>query len=87
MSSGRPIVATDLPTHTQVLDASTAVLVRPTADGLADGIEAILSDPAWASALGEAARERVERDYSFERFRERLAEVYAFIASRRGRRS
>jgi len=87
MSSGRPIVATDLPTHTQVLDASTAVLVRPTADGLANGIEAILSDPAWASALGEAARERVERDYSFERFRERLAEVYAFIASRRGRRS
>jgi glycosyltransferase involved in cell wall biosynthesis len=38
MASGRPIVATDLPTHTQVLDAEAAILVPPTPGGLAEGI-------------------------------------------------
>jgi glycosyltransferase involved in cell wall biosynthesis len=33
MASGRPIVATDLPTHTQLLDAEAAILGPPTPAG------------------------------------------------------
>ena len=60
MASGRPIVATDLPTHTQVLDARSAILVPPTEDGLADGIAHALDDPDAAGALAREARRVVE---------------------------
>jgi glycosyltransferase involved in cell wall biosynthesis len=49
MASGRPIVATDLPTHNQVLDGAAALLVPPTSEGLAAGICATLDDPAAAA--------------------------------------
>lgn len=39
------VVVTDLPTHTQVLDSSTAVLVSPTAEGLAQGVLSLLQQP------------------------------------------
>ncbi|HET6469191.1 MAG TPA: glycosyltransferase family 4 protein [Geminicoccaceae bacterium] len=58
MASGRPIVATDLPAHNEVLDASTAVLVPATEADLADGIVRVLSDSKAAAALARAAAER-----------------------------
>ncbi len=73
MYSERPIVATDLPTHTQVLDPSVAILVDPTADALADGIARVVAHPDRCLKLAEAARERVEREFSFEVFRRKLA--------------
>ncbi|MBK5188326.1 MAG: glycosyltransferase [Gemmatimonadaceae bacterium] len=80
MWSAVPIVATDLPTHTQVLDASAAVLRAPTADGLASGILDVLDDPARFAALGAAARARVASDYSREAFRRKLLAAYDTVA-------
>ncbi len=39
LASGKPLVATRIPTHTQLLDDSLAFLVEPTAEGLAAGIQ------------------------------------------------
>jgi glycosyltransferase involved in cell wall biosynthesis len=80
MWSAVPIVATDLPTHTQVLGTSEAVLRAPTAEGLASGMLDVLSDPARFAAVGAAARARVARDYSREAFRRKLLAAYASIA-------
>jgi glycosyltransferase involved in cell wall biosynthesis len=79
MASGRPIVATDLPTHTQVLDAEAAILVPPTPGGLAEGILRALEDPAGAAALGRRARQLVETRYTFAGFKRRLAECYVAV--------
>ena len=79
MASGRPIVATDLPTHTQVLDAEAAILVPPTPAGLADGILRALEDPAGAAALGRRARQVVKTRYTFAGFKRRLADCYAAV--------
>jgi glycosyltransferase involved in cell wall biosynthesis len=79
MASGRPIVATDLPTHTQVLDADAAILVPPTPAGLAEGILRALDDPAAATALGKRARRVVETRYTFAGFKQRLADCYAAV--------
>jgi glycosyltransferase involved in cell wall biosynthesis len=79
MASGRPIVATDLPTHTQVLDAEAAILVPPTPAGLAEGILRALDDPAGAAALGRRARHLAETRYTFAGFRRSLAECYAAV--------
>jgi glycosyltransferase involved in cell wall biosynthesis len=68
LESGKPIVATDLPTHTQVLDARAACLVEPEPKALAEGILSVLDDPARATALGAAARELFARRYSFAHY-------------------
>ena len=79
------IVATDLPTHTQILDASDAVLCAATAEGMAKGMLDVLADPARFAPLGAAARARVTSNYSREAFRRKLLAAYASIAPVRSR--
>jgi len=76
MWSAIPIVATDLPTHTQVLDAQSAVLCQPTPEEMASAILGVLDDPARFAAMGASARARVARDYSREAFRRKLLAAY-----------
>jgi len=76
MRAERPIVATNLETHTQVLDASCAVLCRPTADDFAEGIARVLEDPETHAEIARAARKRVESEYSFEAFGRKLLAAY-----------
>ena len=76
MRAERPIVATNLETHTQVLDASCAVLCRPTAEDFADGIARVLEDPETHAGIAHAARKRVESEYSFEAFGRKLLAAY-----------
>ena len=80
MWSAVPIVATNLPTHTQVLDATTAVLRAPTGEEFASGIIEVLADPVHFAPLGAAARSRVASDYSRDAFRRKLLAAYASVA-------
>ena len=52
LRSGCPIVATRLPTHTQVLDDSVSFLTAPTPEGFAHGILSAPADPLKARAVG-----------------------------------
>ncbi len=79
MHSGTPIVATDRRTHTQVLDATTAVLCEPTPEGLAAGIVRVLRDPEAGRAVGERARALAERDYTPAAFERKLLAAYAAV--------
>jgi glycosyltransferase involved in cell wall biosynthesis len=56
LASGIPLVATRIHSHTQVLDERTCVLVDPTPESMADGILAVLDDPARRVAVVEGAR-------------------------------
>lgn len=83
MQSGKPIVATRLPTHTQVLDDRCAILVRPTPDDLAAGILRALNDPLWAAALAREAQARVAAHYSLASFRHKVRTAYSeFVAAK-----
>jgi glycosyltransferase involved in cell wall biosynthesis len=80
MWSAVPIVATNLPTHTQVLDTQSAVLCEPAADAMASAIVSVLDDPARFASVGAMARARVARDYSREAFRRKLLAAYDLFA-------
>jgi glycosyltransferase involved in cell wall biosynthesis len=80
MWSGIPIVATDLPTHTQVLDVHSAILCAPAPEEMASAMLAVLDDPERYASLGAAARARVVRDYSREAFRRKLLAAYEAFA-------
>ena len=79
LSAGKPIVATRLLTHTQVLDDDSAELAEPTPDSFAKAIEALLHDPERASKLGRAAQRKGHEDYSYERYMERTQELLDFV--------
>ena len=79
LASGKPLVATRIPTHTQLLDDTTAFLVEPTAEGLASGIRAALDRPEDAATRARHGRELIEREYSTERYREKIARAYATV--------
>jgi glycosyltransferase involved in cell wall biosynthesis len=64
LRSGRPIVATRLRTHTQVLSDETAFLGDPTPEGLAGAILQAFKDPARAAEVGRRARELADTKYS-----------------------
>ncbi len=75
LAAGKPIVATDLETHRQVLDDQVALLVPPTAEGLARGIGDLLRDPARAGRLAGGARTRVREKYSYDSYVEKTRRV------------
>jgi glycosyltransferase involved in cell wall biosynthesis len=79
IASGKPLVATRIPTHTQLLDDSTAFLVEPTPRALAAGLQAALDRPDEAAARARAALDLVRREYSVERYREKIARAYAEV--------
>jgi glycosyltransferase involved in cell wall biosynthesis len=68
LRSGRPIVATRLLTHTQVLTDDVAFLTEPTAKGFGDGILAALAQPDRARAIGARARQLAETKYTYEAY-------------------
>ncbi len=64
LRSGRPIVATRLLTHTQVLDDETSILTEATPADYARGIVDAVSDPARARAIGARAKAMADVKYS-----------------------
>ena len=67
LRSGRPIVATDLRTHAQVLERETAFLAEPHARAFGAAILAGVDDPDVAAARAGGARV-AETKYSDEAF-------------------
>ena len=68
LQSAKVIVATDLYTHTQVLDRNVSVLVGPGAEAFADGIISVLDDAQLAKDLGQRARGLFETYYTFQAY-------------------
>jgi glycosyltransferase involved in cell wall biosynthesis len=57
MTSNKPIVATNIPAHTVLLDKHSAVLVRPEAEAIAQGLARVIQDTELANKLAvEAGR-------------------------------
>jgi glycosyltransferase involved in cell wall biosynthesis len=68
LRSARPIVATNLRTHTQVLSADTAVLTAATPEAMADAILHVFTHPDEARAIGERAAHLAATEYSEEAY-------------------
>jgi len=78
LRSGRPIVATDIVSHTQILDGKSCVLVPPTAAGLASGIGCLLDDGPIRAAAIDGAKALRSR-YGIDQFVSGVAAAYAHV--------
>jgi glycosyltransferase involved in cell wall biosynthesis len=79
LRSGRPIVATRLLTHTQVLDDAVAFLSDATPEGFGAAILDALSDPERARTVGARARQLAETKYSYEAYLTRTRQALALL--------
>jgi glycosyltransferase involved in cell wall biosynthesis len=79
LRSARPIIATRLLTHTQVLDDDVAFLTEATPGGFGAGILAALADPDRARAVGARARHLAETKYSYDAYLARTRQACAHL--------
>jgi glycosyltransferase involved in cell wall biosynthesis len=79
LHAGKPIVATRLPAHTQVLDDSMAFLVEPTAAALAGGIICLLNNPVLGQRLGHKARQVAQEHYNMDGYVAKVAQIYKWL--------
>jgi len=79
--SGRPLLATDILSHTQILPPETALLVPPTSEGLAQGTLELLQNTERARQLAANARSFAEEHCSRSQFLQKSRQVYEAFAA------
>jgi glycosyltransferase involved in cell wall biosynthesis len=83
MAAGKPVISTDLPTGVSWVnqDGVTGRVVRTgDVDDLRAAMVQMLASPDRAAQMGAAARRRVEEEFTSERLRERLRDLYSEAA-------
>lgn len=81
LQSGKPILATDLPTHTQVLTPDVALLVAPSARRFAEAMRRLADDPELGQLLARRAAALAEETYSLPVFERSAYELYQWLES------
>jgi glycosyltransferase involved in cell wall biosynthesis len=76
LASGKAIVATNLETHTQVINNQVAVLAHPDPKLFAEGMLQLIKNQNLRNSLGLAAQKLVEEKYSFSAYRMKLNAAY-----------
>ena len=76
LGSGKPIVATDVPAHRCVLNERLALLVKPTPDGIADGVVKVLEDSDVRTSLISSGMDFSHRELSWDSFVSLISKIY-----------
>ena len=82
MATGKPIVATRISSHTQVLSDSSAFLAEPSAEKFSQALQQALDSTAEAADLrrkrAAECLELIRTKYNAQEFHRRMAELYQF---------
>lgn len=80
LAAGRAVLATRLPTHTQVLREEIACLADPTPTAMAEALAALARDPARRARLGAAAAREAAAHYTPAAFAAAVEDLYRHVA-------
>jgi glycosyltransferase involved in cell wall biosynthesis len=86
LDSGRALLATRLPTHTQVLTDDIACLVAPEPAAMARGLAGLLRDEVLRERLAANAKEMARRELTPQAFERKLLHFYDQVAQAIGGR-
>lgn len=82
LHSGRALVATDLPTHRQILDEEISILAPCSPEGFSQGLKKLIEERSVREQLGTSAKERAEKLYTLEAFETQLFALYNEVGAR-----
>ena len=80
LHSGKALLATDLPTHTQVLNENVCLLVPAESDAFSQGMLALANNEPLRMQLAARAFELAEKNYTFSVFSKELNRLYDNIS-------
>jgi glycosyltransferase involved in cell wall biosynthesis len=76
LQSGKPIVATDLATHTQVLNDEIALLVAPTQEAMANGILKLVRAPDLRQRIGQRAQVYAREEFNPQNYIAKVGHIF-----------
>ena len=85
MASGKPVIATRWGGPADYLDESCGILIDPDGPealiaGFAKAMETLMASPQLCASLGAAGRQRVVRDFDWEKKVDRILQIYESVA-------
>ncbi len=81
LASGKPVLATDIYSHTQVLTKENSYLVKPDPQSMAEGLKTLINNPELRERIGRNGKQTATDNYSLKSYKEKLRKVYDYIAS------
>ncbi|NET59845.1 MAG: glycosyltransferase family 4 protein [Symploca sp. SIO2E6] len=81
LDSGKALLATDLPTHTQVVDSQVAMLAEPNAEAFSEGMLRLAADQNLRLRLGCAGKHLIEQKHTYTAFSKKLTGLYDWLES------
>lgn len=83
MSSGKPVVTSNLPPMNTLIDDASGILINPDDyDQLSKSIIYLLNEPKLAKKKGMAGRAKVEKIYNWDFVSEQYLEIYKEISNK-----
>jgi glycosyltransferase involved in cell wall biosynthesis len=82
MHSGRAVLVTNLPTHTQLISSDEAYLAEPNPTAFAAAINHLADDQELRARLGRNGYEFVEKNHTYNAHKRRVTEAYDYVERR-----
>lgn len=79
LDSGQAVLATDLPTHTQLLDSRVALLAEPSPEKFSKAMLRLMEDETLRRKLGMAGKKLIEEKFSYATFCQRLNDLFDWL--------
>lgn len=76
LDSGVPVLATDLPTHTQVMNNRIAMLSQPEKNAFAQAMLKLIRDEALCVDLAKQAKKFIKKEHSYSSFKTTVHNLY-----------
>jgi len=83
LKSGKPVLATQVLSHTQILNKNISILAKPDVKSLAEGISFALHNKD-ARRRARLAKEWTEREYTYSRYLEKINKALEIAQAKRG---
>jgi len=81
LHSGRPVLATDILSHSQLMTPDVALLAPPQKEIFSQAMLTLINDPEKRTNLGEAGQDLIEKCYSIEAFNTTANEFYNWVGA------
>ncbi len=82
LRAGKPIIATNHITHTQVLDEKVSVLTACDEKDFANGILKVINDNELRKTIAENAKKLAEEKYSYKAYLKKTEDIYNIIKNK-----
>jgi len=81
LKSGKPIIATNIMAHTQVLDKKVSILAEPDPKSFAKEIIRLFEDKEFGEKIGREGKKLADAKYSYDNFLSKTRQVCEYIST------